>query len=138
MSLSQDSGAFLIPYVLTLVLIGLPLYLLESSLGQFTSSSCLTLYRVCPILKGAGYATFLVNLVFVTVYNVIIAYPLVYLCHSFSSILPWSTCDNAWNSPECSGTENYYNFTLNSSDAAPPSPADEFFQRRRCILNDGR
>ncbi|XP_063885612.1 sodium- and chloride-dependent GABA transporter 1-like isoform X2 [Scylla paramamosain] len=125
----NGGGAFLIPYVLTLVLIGLPLYLLESSLGQFTSSSCLTLYRVCPILKGAGYATFLVNLVFVTVYNVIIAYPLVYLCHSFTSILPWSTCDNTWNSPECSGTENYYNFTLNSSDAAPPSPADEFFHK---------
>ncbi|XP_050739011.1 sodium- and chloride-dependent GABA transporter 1-like isoform X2 [Eriocheir sinensis] len=137
----NGGGAFLIPYVLTLVLVGIPLYLLESSLGQFTSSSCLTIYRVCPILKGAGYATFLVNLVFVTVYNVIIAYPLVYLVNSFSSSLPWASCDNPWNSPDCCGTEEYRNLTRASpnmtSDLAPPSPADEFFHNHILELSEG-
>lgn len=46
------SGAFLIPYVIMLMLVGLPLFLLESAVGQFSSSSCLTLYSVAPAFKG--------------------------------------------------------------------------------------
>ena len=34
-------------------------------------------------------------------YNVIIAHVLFYLCASFTSELPWTTCDNEWNTPYC-------------------------------------
>merc|ERR1719431_516120 len=32
----------------------------------------------------------------------IIAWAMIFLCESFTSQLPWSTCDNVWNSGNCS------------------------------------
>jgi len=34
-------------------------------------------------------------------YNVIIAWALRYFFASFTSLLPWTTCDNSWNTPMC-------------------------------------
>ena len=34
-------------------------------------------------------------------YIVVLAWALFYLFHSFQSPLPWSTCDNWWNTPNC-------------------------------------
>jgi hypothetical protein len=45
-------GAFLVPYLLMLVLCGIPLFFMETTLGQFASTGCITLFRICPLLKG--------------------------------------------------------------------------------------
>ncbi|XP_037773970.1 sodium- and chloride-dependent GABA transporter 1-like, partial [Penaeus monodon] len=110
-----------------LMLVGLPLFLLESAVGQFSSSSCLTLYSVAPAFKGIGFSSLLVTLIASTYYSVVVAYPLVYLFHSFSSQLPWASCDNYWNSPRCalSATTNFTNSTETAVSAA-----DEFFHNR--------
>ena len=34
-------------------------------------------------------------------YNMIIAWTLYYIGNSFISPLPWTTCDNEWNTPNC-------------------------------------
>lgn len=34
-------------------------------------------------------------------YNVILAWTLYYFGMSFSPVLPWSNCDNAWNTVDC-------------------------------------
>lgn len=34
-------------------------------------------------------------------YNVIIAWALRFFFASFTSLLPWTTCDNPWNTPNC-------------------------------------
>ena len=46
------SGAFLIPYVLMLALVGLPLFFMELAFGQFASLGPITIWRVNPLLKG--------------------------------------------------------------------------------------
>lgn len=47
------SGAFLVPYVLFLLACGIPMFLLETAMGQFTSQGCITCWRhFCPLFEG--------------------------------------------------------------------------------------
>lgn len=43
----------------------------------------------------------MVNIICVAYYNVIIAYPIVFILKSFAQKLPWMDCDNEWNTPYC-------------------------------------
>lgn len=46
------SGAFLIPYFLTLFICGIPLVYLETTLGQFASAGCVSVFNINPLFKG--------------------------------------------------------------------------------------
>lgn len=46
------SGAFLIPYAVFAVVIGVPLVFLETALGQYFQLSPLLIYQMCPLFKG--------------------------------------------------------------------------------------
>ena len=48
----NGGGAFLIPYIITLVIVGRPLYYMEMVMGQFTSKGCVKIWECVPILKG--------------------------------------------------------------------------------------
>ena len=57
MSLSEKTfqnggGAFLIPYILMLVLGALPLFYMEVILGQFNRQGPISLWKICPLFKG--------------------------------------------------------------------------------------
>ncbi|KAL4225027.1 Sodium- and chloride-dependent glycine transporter 2 [Mactra antiquata] len=45
-------GAFLIPYCIMLGVVGLPLFYMELSLGQFASLGPITIWKFNPLLKG--------------------------------------------------------------------------------------
>lgn len=51
-TMTSFPGAFLVPYLLMLALCGIPLFFLETCLGQFSSTGCLTIWRIGPLLKG--------------------------------------------------------------------------------------
>lgn len=46
------SGAFLIPYILFLVIAGMPLFYMELALGQYNREGAATVWKICPIFKG--------------------------------------------------------------------------------------
>ncbi|KAK7096784.1 sodium- and chloride-dependent glycine transporter 1-like [Littorina saxatilis] len=100
----SGGGAFFIPYFLFLMLCGLPLFFMEVSYGQFSSLSPLAIWRICPLFKGVGIGMVMVSSIVCIYYNVIIAWTIYYLFMSFRATLPWSHCNNAWNSDTCIDT----------------------------------
>ncbi|KAK5617655.1 hypothetical protein CRENBAI_002171 [Crenichthys baileyi] len=52
----NGGGVFFIPYVLFLVTCGIPLFFLETSLGQFTSQGGITCWRkICPLFEELSF-----------------------------------------------------------------------------------
>ncbi|XP_067905579.1 sodium-dependent noradrenaline transporter [Heterodontus francisci] len=97
----NGGGAFLIPYLVFLLIAGMPLFYMEIALGQYNREGAATVWKICPIFKGVGYAVILIALYVGFYYNVIIAWSLYYLFSSFTSDLPWVHCNNHWNSHNC-------------------------------------
>ena len=98
----RNGGAvFLIPYFIMLLLIGMPMIFMEIVLGQFSSCSPMTVWSICPLFKGVGYAVVILSSLCCMYYNTVIAWTLYYLFSSFTQDLPWGTCDNTWNTPRC-------------------------------------
>uniref|UniRef100_A0A674DRM9 Transporter n=1 Tax=Salmo trutta TaxID=8032 RepID=A0A674DRM9_SALTR len=94
----NGGGAFLIPYVLFLLSCGIPMFLLETAMGQYTSQGCITCWRhFCPLFEGIGYATQVVIAYAAVSYIIIQAWAFFYLFSSFSAEVPWASCRNAWN-----------------------------------------
>ncbi|XP_076447301.1 sodium- and chloride-dependent glycine transporter 2-like isoform X2 [Babylonia areolata] len=105
----NGGGAFLIPFFLSLLLFGMPLFFLEAYLGQYTSRSPLHVWSICPLFKGVGVAMCILSLIVYWYYNTILAWAIYYLVSSCQKTVPWSLCDQWWNSPQCqvfSGSKN--------------------------------
>ncbi|RXN37702.1 sodium- and chloride-dependent GABA transporter 2-like protein [Labeo rohita] len=67
-------------------------------MGQYTQEGGITCWhRLCPLAEGIGYAGQLIILYSCMCYIIILAWALFYLIFSFSSQLPWASCDNSWN-----------------------------------------
>ena len=50
---------------------------------------------------GVGVAALVVSWYILIYFNVIISWCLFFLFSSFTDPLPWTTCDNSWNTPAC-------------------------------------
>ncbi|XP_060774434.1 sodium- and chloride-dependent betaine transporter-like [Neoarius graeffei] len=94
----NGGGVFLIPYLFFLFVCGIPLFLMEISLGQYTSQGGITCWRkICPLFERLGYGTLVAVLYSSIYYILILAWAFFYLFSSFSAELPWATCNNFWN-----------------------------------------
>ncbi|XP_055342302.1 sodium-dependent serotonin transporter-like [Paramacrobiotus metropolitanus] len=108
------AGAFLIPYIVMLVVGGMPLLYLELAIGQHYRSGCISIWRyICPLLKGVGFGICLILLYMNFYYNTIISLAMYYLMASFQPELPWTHCNHTWNTDSCSpgaydSAEEYY------------------------------
>ncbi len=61
MAYANGGGAFLIPYLIVLVLIGRPIYYLEMCLGQFSRYGQVKVWNMAPMFKGVGYGSMVGN-----------------------------------------------------------------------------
>ncbi|XP_034034550.1 sodium-dependent proline transporter isoform X2 [Thalassophryne amazonica] len=118
----NGGGVFLIPYFIMLFCTGVPLFLMELSLGQYGAAGPITVWKCCPLLKGIGIGMICVSTLVCLYYNVIIAWTFYYLGSSFQNPLPWS-CDAITNAALCNNT------TTNGS-SKPLSPTEVFWNER--------
>ncbi|KAK3557387.1 hypothetical protein QTP70_026534 [Hemibagrus guttatus] len=129
----NGGGVFFIPYLVFLFACGIPLFLMEISLGQYTSQGSITCWRkICPLFEGLGYGTQVVVLYSCIYYIIILAWAFFYLFSSFSAEIPWATCSNSWNTETCTEFDKMEHINSSIPENAT-SPVLEFWERR--VLN---
>ncbi|XP_014664275.1 PREDICTED: sodium- and chloride-dependent glycine transporter 1-like [Priapulus caudatus] len=141
----NGGGAFLIPYLLALVICGIPLFFMETAMGQFASAGAIQIWKIAPIFTGVGYGTVAVTSILCIYYNVIIAWTLYYLASSFATEVPWKGCLNPWNTAACgkrsqlvnSTLDTLQNYTTNITLVKAKTSTEEFWERRVLELSDG-
>lgn len=103
----NGGGAFLIPYFVSMFVIGGPIFYLEIAFGQFASLGPLKIWRANPAFKGLGYAMVIVSGLIALYYCVIISWCIYFFFASMTSNLPWNDCNNVWNQCTCrDGNQN--------------------------------
>ena len=106
----HGGGAFLIPYIIAVFVIGVPMLILEFSLGHFTQRAAPDAFACSHRrLEFVGWWGIFLGFVIVTFYTVILAYCFSFLCFSVQGILtggelPWAGeglqgVENAKDSP---------------------------------------
>ncbi|CAG7730447.1 unnamed protein product [Allacma fusca] len=128
----NGGGNFLIPYLICLMIVGLPMFLLEIAMGQYSCEGGITVWHVfAPRFKGVGISS-AISCFLLNIYHVmILAWGFHYLIASFTYELPWSSCGNSWNTPNCDNNAEDYlesgNVTTNSNSL---STASEYWEHR--------
>ncbi|XP_030070324.1 sodium-dependent neutral amino acid transporter B(0)AT2 [Microcaecilia unicolor] len=113
----NGGGAYLVPYLILLLVIGIPLFFLELCVGQRIRRGSIGVWNfISPKMGGIGFASCIVCFFVALYYNVIIGWSLFYFSQSFQHPLPWDQCPLAKNAshtfvePECekSSATTYY------------------------------
>ncbi|KAF6731082.1 Sodium-dependent noradrenaline transporter [Oryzias melastigma] len=137
----NGGGAFLIPYILFLVIAGMPLFYMELALGQYNREGAATVWKICPVFKGVGYTVIVIALYVGFYYNVIIAWSLYYLYSSMTAELPWLKCDNKWNSENCTNPNNINGTVIGDNTSYAKykfTPAAEYYERGVLHLHESK
>ncbi|XP_055018190.1 sodium-dependent neutral amino acid transporter SLC6A17-like, partial [Boleophthalmus pectinirostris] len=128
----NGGGAYLVPYFILLLVIGIPLFFLELAVGQKIRRGSIGVWNyVCPRLGGIGMSSLMVCGFVGLYYNVIIGWSIFYFFQSFQYPLPWSDCPIRRNGtlaivePECdkssATTYFWYRQTLNTTSTIAES-----------------
>ena len=132
-------GAFLIPYFITLVLLGIPLFFLELAIGQRLRQGHVGVWKtIHPYLGGVGVASAIVSLFVCMYYNMLLGWCFFYLFGSFQDPLPYSSCPLG---PNCTVNEQCKlagrtRITGTLRRLAPPTPLETWviFQWHLCLV----
>uniref|UniRef100_A0A8D8A0X9 Transporter n=2 Tax=Culex pipiens TaxID=7175 RepID=A0A8D8A0X9_CULPI len=95
-ALKNGGGAFVIPYLIVLFVVGRPLYYLEMVMGQFSSRGCVKVFDVSPLMRGVGVGQTMTFFTIVGYYAALMAIAIRYLMASFEDPLPWTKCQLSW------------------------------------------
>ncbi|KAJ3608457.1 hypothetical protein NHX12_025504 [Muraenolepis orangiensis] len=119
----NGGGAFLLLYVLLMLVVGTPLFFLELAAGQSIRQGSIGVWKyISPKLCGIGYSSCVVCFFVAVYYNVIIGWSLFYLGNSFQYPLPWERCPEQGN------------ITVKECEAS--SPTTYFWYRKALDITD--
>ena len=135
-------GSFMVAYLFFLFLVGVPMLMLEVTMGQFMSRGGIEVWNMVPISKGIGFATLLVVVYINIYYIVILAWTLFYFCKSvvaiFTGHLPWTSCDFKGASACCSNEYNGSTLVApQGCESDPIYPEAEYFSNNVLNITSG-
>ncbi|OQV24309.1 Sodium- and chloride-dependent GABA transporter 2 [Hypsibius exemplaris] len=150
----NGGGAFFIPYFICLVTAGIPIVFLEIAVGQYFATGGISCWDISPIFRGIGYGTTMMAGWLNVYYIVVLSWGVLYLYYTLayagSGSLPWSTCDNDWNTKYCSipllkrnNETALLGAELPTSSASPEivvpkvDPTTEFWERHILKISSG-
>ncbi|XP_014245066.1 sodium- and chloride-dependent taurine transporter-like [Cimex lectularius] len=128
----NGGGAFLIPYVVCLIAGGIPIFFLEVGLGQYTSEGGITVWNIVPLFKGIGIGTTIICFILNVYYIIILAWAAHYFYNSLTFELPWSSCDNEWNTENCFG-----NSSIRNDNRSWVDPVVEYWENKVLGISPG-
>uniref|UniRef100_A0A8C2D0K0 Transporter n=1 Tax=Cyprinus carpio TaxID=7962 RepID=A0A8C2D0K0_CYPCA len=121
----NGGGAFMLLYVMLLLIIGVPLFFMELAAGQSIRQGSIGVWKhISPRLAGIGYSSCMVCFFVALYYNVIIAWSLFYMGNSFQYPLPWEQCP----------VDMISNQTV--KECAASSPTSYFWFRKALDISD--
>ncbi|XP_015180924.1 PREDICTED: sodium-dependent proline transporter-like [Polistes dominula] len=142
-------SAFLVPFILMLITMGLPIFFLELAIGQYSGLGPNEAFaRMAPAFQGLGYCTLVVIGFVLIYYMIIVAWTIFYIFASFSPNLAWAHCNNDFNSNDCySGIQDlqcqsndtttiFYNRTCTSINIVCQKFGYEYGNITHCLKND--
>lgn len=144
MQYRNGGSTFLIPYLLTMFIVVLPSYYLGLVFGQISKTGILTAWKSKVDGRGIGYALFFLTFLFAAEYIYLTCQIMIYMYYvviSFFRVVPWSNCNNPFNTKQCTTERNYgievggpnqVNYTY---IGPPPNPSTEFY---RYYILDGQ
>ncbi|BFZ23756.1 hypothetical protein BsWGS_26795 [Bradybaena similaris] len=88
----SGGGAFLIPFLVALLVCGCPILFLETLYCQYSNLGPGKVWVICPLFKGIGFGMMTMTFVVSVYYTMIMGWTLHYLAMSFSPTLPWTQC----------------------------------------------
>ncbi|XP_063052746.1 sodium- and chloride-dependent GABA transporter 2 [Engraulis encrasicolus] len=134
----NGGGAFFIPYLIFLFTCGIPVFFLETALGQYTSQGGITCWRkISPLFEGVGYATQVIVALLNFYYIIVLAWGIFYLRYSFTWDLPWASCNNTWNTETCTEFQRRNDSLDPGHYENATSPVIEFWERRVLRISSG-
>ena len=83
------------------------------------------MYKHSVAVVGVGYGMVIVSGIVCVYYNIIITWTIYFFYHSLRAVLPWSTCDNQWNTQKCYIRGESINLTHSSVQSFLQSNASE-------------
>lgn len=144
-ALANGGGAFVIPYLIVLFLVGKPVYYMEMLLGQFSSRGSVKVFDFSPIMRGTsfrrlkiykfliiflflgvGYGQVLATGVVTTYYATLMALTLRYFVDSFFPTLPWSYCRQEWGD-KCIDSKLKPEFIASTNENVKTTSAEFYF-----------
>jgi len=141
----NGGGAFVLAYLCFLFLVGVPIMMLEVSMGQFMSRGGIEAWDMVPLFKGVGLAALCVTVYINIYYIVILAWILSYMLDTIVALfsgnqVPWSVCaeNSTWSNECCSS--NFQNGSLvkpESCEGKPLLPEALYFSNKVLQVTEG-
>ncbi|XP_030384886.1 sodium- and chloride-dependent glycine transporter 1-like [Scaptodrosophila lebanonensis] len=109
----------ILPYYVYMAIYLVPLMVIHTFMGQFSSSGFISAFRISPFFKGMGYVSLALSSSVLTYYSLFASIPFLFAINSLKPTLPWS-CEGIKDWPNLpNDTETICNIStsqVNESD----------------------